>query len=164
MVEGWRALRTGTRLSRHPGATLSGHGIPLANPVCWNALDVASAFSARLLIRPLQYGRLPRLLRRGNRGSANYWRRVLPVIERYRGLDTPKFFRGDAAFAGPKLLRMLEWEGFHHATRGFFRETPCNRLPAVVASSKSYSQSPRALERPTAVRPGAVSRRASGAA
>ena len=29
---------------------------------------------------------------------------------RYRDLDIPKFFRGDAAFAGPKLLRLLEQE------------------------------------------------------
>jgi hypothetical protein len=58
------------------------------------------------------------LLRRGNRGSAKYWRRVLlPVIERYRGLDIPKFFRGDAAFAGSKLLRLLEREGFRYAIR-----------------------------------------------
>jgi hypothetical protein len=39
------------------------------------------------------------------------------VIERYRGLDIPKFFRGDAAFAGPKLLRLLEQEGFRYAIR-----------------------------------------------
>src|SRR5262245_11740253 len=51
-------------------------------------------------------------------GSAKYWRRVLlPVIERYRGLDIPKFFRGDAAFAGPKLLRLLEQEAFRYAIR-----------------------------------------------
>jgi len=42
---------------------------------------------------------------------------LLPVIERYRGLDIPKFFRGDAAFAGPKLLRLLEREGFRYAIR-----------------------------------------------
>jgi hypothetical protein len=66
-----------------------------------------------------QFGDLERvLLRRGNRGSAKYWRRVLlPVIERYRELDIPKFFRGDAAFAGPKLLRLLEREGFRYAIR-----------------------------------------------
>src|SRR6516165_9256193 len=66
-----------------------------------------------------QFGDLERvLLRRGNRGSAKYWRRVLlPVIARYRGLDIPKFFRGDAAFAGPKLLRLLEQEGFRYAIR-----------------------------------------------
>jgi Transposase DDE domain group 1 len=58
------------------------------------------------------------LLRRGNRGSAKFWRRVLlPVIERYRNLDLPKFFRGDAAFAGPKLLRWLEQEVFRYAIR-----------------------------------------------
>src|SRR5438270_3592820 len=66
-----------------------------------------------------QFGDLERvMLRRGNRGSAKYWRRVLlPVIARYRGLDIPKFFRGDSAFAGPKLLRLLEREGFRYAIR-----------------------------------------------
>jgi hypothetical protein len=66
-----------------------------------------------------QFGDLERvMLRRGNRGSAKYWRRVLlPVIARYRDLDIPKFFRGDAAFAGPKLLRLLEREGFRYAIR-----------------------------------------------
>jgi hypothetical protein len=66
-----------------------------------------------------QFGDLERvLLRRGNCGSAKFWRRVLlPVIERYRGLNVPKFFRGDAAFAGPKLLRLLEKEGFRYAIR-----------------------------------------------
>jgi Transposase DDE domain group 1 len=66
-----------------------------------------------------QFGDLERvMLRPGNRGSAKYWRRVLlPVIERYHGLDIPKFFRGDAAFAGPKLLRLLEQEGFRYAIR-----------------------------------------------
>jgi hypothetical protein len=66
-----------------------------------------------------QFGDLERvLLRRGNCGSAKFWRRVLlPVIERYRGLTIPKFFRGDAAFAGPKLLRLLEQEGFRYAIR-----------------------------------------------
>ena len=64
-----------------------------------------------------QFGDLERvMLRPGNRGSAKYWRRVLlPVIERYRGLDIPRFFRGDAAFAGPKLLRLLEQKGFRYA-------------------------------------------------
>src|SRR5450432_4080642 len=48
-----------------------------------------------------QFGDLERaMLRRGNHASAKYWRRVLlPVIERYRNQDIPKFFRGDAAFA-----------------------------------------------------------------
>ena len=45
-----------------------------------------------LLLLFNQFGDLERvLLRRGNRGSAKFWRRVLlPVIERYRGLDIPK--------------------------------------------------------------------------
>jgi hypothetical protein len=66
-----------------------------------------------------QFGDLePVMLRRGDQASATFWRRVLlPVIERYRGLDIPRFFRGDAAFAGPKLLRLLEREGFRNAIR-----------------------------------------------
>jgi Transposase DDE domain group 1 len=58
------------------------------------------------------------MLRRGNNASAKFWRRVLlPVIERYRHLGIPKFFRGDAAFALPKLLRLLEDEGYLYAIR-----------------------------------------------
>src|SRR5437879_38460 len=58
------------------------------------------------------------MLRRGNHASAKFWRLVLlPVIARYRDLDIPRFFRGDAAFAGPKLPRLLEQEEFRHAIR-----------------------------------------------
>jgi Transposase DDE domain group 1 len=66
-----------------------------------------------------QFGDLERvMLRRGNHPSAKFWRRVLlPVIERYRDWDIPKYFRGDSAFALPKLLRLLEQEGFHYAVR-----------------------------------------------
>src|SRR5262245_56413736 len=57
-----------------------------------------------------QFGDLERaMLRRGNQHSAKFWRRVLlPVIARYRELKIPKFFRGDAAFASPKLMKLLE--------------------------------------------------------
>lgn len=58
------------------------------------------------------------MLRRGNNASAKFWRRaLLPVIERYRHLNIPKFFRGDAAFANPALYRLLEKEGYHYAIR-----------------------------------------------
>src|SRR5262249_42077251 len=59
-----------------------------------------------------QFGDLERaLLRRGNHPSAKFWRRVLlPVIARYRDRHIPKYFRGDSAFALPKLLRLLEKE------------------------------------------------------
>ena len=58
------------------------------------------------------------MLRRGNNASAKFWRRVLlPVIERYRHCDIPKFFRGDAAFANPALYRVLEEEGYRYAIR-----------------------------------------------
>ena len=66
-----------------------------------------------------QFGDLERvMLRRGNHPSAKFWRRVLlPVIERYRDRDIPKYFRGDSAFALPRLLRLLEREGFRYAIR-----------------------------------------------
>jgi hypothetical protein len=58
------------------------------------------------------------MLRRGNNASAKFWRRVLlPVIERYRHLSIPKFFRGDAAFAIPELYGFLEAEKFWYAIR-----------------------------------------------
>ena len=66
-----------------------------------------------------QFGDLERvMLRRGNRHSAKFWRRVLlPVIARYRDLKVSKFFRGDAAFASPKLFRLLEEERYWYAIR-----------------------------------------------
>jgi Transposase DDE domain group 1 len=66
-----------------------------------------------------QFGDLERaMLRRGNHASATFWRRVLmPVIDRYRDRDIPKFFRGDSAFAFPKLFGLLEREGFRYAIR-----------------------------------------------
>ena len=66
-----------------------------------------------------QSGDLERaMLRRGNHASAKFWRRVLlPVIERYRHLSIPKFFRGDAAFANPALFTLLEDEGYQYAIR-----------------------------------------------
>ncbi len=58
------------------------------------------------------------LLRCGNVASADDWQAVLePVIERYRGVDIPRFFRGDAAFAIPELYERLEAEGYEYAIR-----------------------------------------------
>lgn len=57
-------------------------------------------------------------LRPGNVASADDWRSVLePVIERYRDLDAPRFFRADAAFAIPGLYELLEAEGYRYAIR-----------------------------------------------
>ena len=66
-----------------------------------------------------QFGDLERaMLRRGHHHSAKFWRRVLlPVIDRYRSDNIPKFFRGDAAFANPALYRLLENEGYQYAIR-----------------------------------------------
>ncbi len=58
------------------------------------------------------------MLRHGNVASADDWRAVLmPVIERYRDVDVPKYFRGDAAFAIPGLYDLLESEGYEYAIR-----------------------------------------------
>ncbi len=58
------------------------------------------------------------MLRRGNHNSAKFWRRVLlPVIDRYRDRDIPKYFRGDAAFAIPGLYGVLEEESFQYTIR-----------------------------------------------
>ena len=66
-----------------------------------------------------QFGDVERvMLRRGNHAGATFWRRVLlPVIDRYRGRDIPKFFRGDSASALPKRFALLEREGFRYAIR-----------------------------------------------
>lgn len=66
-----------------------------------------------------QFGDLERaMLRRGNHHSAKFWRRVLlPVIERYRDMQIPKYFRGDAAFAIPELYAFLEAEDYLYAIR-----------------------------------------------
>lgn len=57
-------------------------------------------------------------LRPGNVASADDWRSVMePVIARYRDLDVPKSFRGDAAFAIPGLYELLESEGYRYTIR-----------------------------------------------
>jgi hypothetical protein len=68
---------------------------------------------------------------------------------------------------GPKLLRLLKREGFRHATRDMAPHLPGNALQSLTCGGSlhwTYCHSPRVLERPTAVRPGAVRRRSSGAA
>ena len=58
------------------------------------------------------------LLRKGNVHSADDWRSVLgPVVERYKDVDIPKFFRGDAAFAQPGVYVYLEAEHYQYAIR-----------------------------------------------
>ena len=68
--------------------------------------------------------------------SAKFWRRVLlPVVARYRHLEIPKFFRGDAAFAIPVLYRVLGREIEHLLTRPVGR--PSHR-PKVFYHSFHY--------------------------
>jgi hypothetical protein len=58
------------------------------------------------------------LLRNGNVHSADDWQSVLePIIERYRGYNILRFFRGDAAFADPDVYSCLETEGYLYAIR-----------------------------------------------
>jgi hypothetical protein len=66
-----------------------------------------------------QFGDMERaLLRNGNVHSADEWRRLLvPIVNRYRGHDLLRFFRGDAAFADPKMYRYLEAERYFYAIR-----------------------------------------------
>ena len=66
-----------------------------------------------------QYGDLERaLLRNGNIHSADDWRSLLePIVNRYRGYDILRFFRGDAAFADPNMYRYLEAERYFYAIR-----------------------------------------------
>jgi hypothetical protein len=63
-------------------------------------------------------------LRPGNVHSANGWRAALePVVARYRGNVRRLYFRGDAAFANPKIYEFLE------AGRiGYTIRLPANRV------------------------------------
>ena len=89
---------------RQEGTAYNGH----FECTCYHPLFLFNQFG------DLEYA----MLRRGNNASAKFWRRVLlPVIERYRHLSIPKFFRGDAAFAIPALYRVLEKEGYHYVIR-----------------------------------------------
>jgi hypothetical protein len=89
---------------RQEGTAYNGH----FKCLCYHPLFMFNQFG------DLEYA----MLRRGNKSSAKYWRKtLLPVIERYRHLNIPKFFRGDAAFALPKLMRLLEDEGYRYTIR-----------------------------------------------
>ena len=89
---------------RQQGTAYNGH----FECLCYHPLFLFNQFG------DLEYA----LLRRGNKASAKYWRNVLlPVIERYRHLSIPKFFRGDAAFAIPELYAFLEAEIYSYAIR-----------------------------------------------
>ncbi len=67
----------------------------------------------------IQFGDLERaLLRTGKVHSADDCRTILePVVARYRHKNLRRFFRGDAAFAKPKVHRYLEAEGYSYAIR-----------------------------------------------
>ena len=66
-----------------------------------------------------QFGDVERaMLRNGNVASADDWCSVLEsVVDRYRGLDIRRFFRGDAAFAKPEVYEYLEAEGYLYTIR-----------------------------------------------
>ena len=57
-------------------------------------------------------------LRPGNVHSAEDWLSVLkPIVARYRDDDIRRFFRGDAAFADPRIYRYVEAERYLYAIR-----------------------------------------------
>jgi hypothetical protein len=66
-----------------------------------------------------QFGDLERCaLRPGNVHSAEGWEQVLkPIIARYRGTVQRVAFRGDAAFAQPRMYEFLEATGIEYAIR-----------------------------------------------
>ena len=92
-----------------------------------------------------QFGDLERCaLRPGNVHSADGWREVLePVIARYRGRMTRRYFRGDAAFANPEVYELLEAEDYKYTIRlpansvlqesiGWLLKRPLGRPPHEV--------------------------------
>ena len=66
-----------------------------------------------------QFGDLERCaLRPGNVHSADGWRELLElVLARYRHTMQRRYFRGDAAFANPKVYECLEVEGYKYTIR-----------------------------------------------
>lgn len=66
-----------------------------------------------------QHGDLLRaMLREGNVHSADDWEGALkPIVEQYKDLPIPKYFRGDAAFASPELYKYLEANGYRYVIR-----------------------------------------------
>src|SRR5262249_25100386 len=68
-----------------------------------------------------------------NQHSAKFWRRaLLRVIARYQDLKFPKFFRGDAAFASPKLMKLLEAEGSHRMPSGCLQFVTRRSAPSLA--------------------------------
>lgn len=113
-----------------------------------------------------QFGDLERCaLRPGNVHSAYGWREVLePVVARYRGRKLRRYFRADAAFAGPEVYEFLEAEGFKYTIRlpanpvlqqsiGWLLKRPVGRPPHEVRRTyasfryraKSWSKSRRVV-------------------
>ena len=67
--------------------------------------------------------------------SADGWQAVLePAVARYRGEGIRRFFRGEAAFANPKVYRYLEAEVYLYAIR----------VPAKRTGNPAATRSPGA--------------------
>ena len=95
-----------------------------------------------------QLGDLERCaLRPGNVHSADGWRDVLePVVARYRGTVKRRYFRGDAAFANPRDLRVPRSRGLGYTIR----------LPANPVLQEQDRISAQASGRATAARGAAL--------
>ena len=95
-----------------------------------------------------QYGDVEgALLREGNVHSAKDWQAVLdPIVDRYRGKEIDRHFRGDAAFANPDLYEYLEEEGFKYAIRLPANDTLNNIIePLLVRPVGRPSLKPKVL-------------------
>jgi hypothetical protein len=127
--------------NRTPVADMPGHWIDEVHnrkPLRWITLDMDSSVSPTygaqegtawnvhfgcMRYHPLsvfnEFGHLERwALRPGNVHSADGWEEVLkPVVARYADRHLMRFFRGDVAFAIPKLYKTLEGERYHYAIR-----------------------------------------------
>ncbi len=74
--------------------------------------------------------------------SADDWESVLkPVVVRYKERKVQLYFRGDAAFASPKVYEYLEAEGFLYAIR-LHRWAAAGPFAAMTAAHPVASRSP----------------------
>jgi hypothetical protein len=90
-----------------------------------------------------QFGVVQRvMLRRGNHPNARFLRRVLlPVMERYRDRDIPKYFCGDSAFALPATEAESRRRASAVCSAGRFRGLRGGEEPAAATPGLGQTRS-----------------------